>query len=177
MLYILIQFRWRPYDGVLDRLPEECRQDRGLWAYHGWMIFWSTVEPHVPNRVCRQYGWRQAVPDNHRVLNPDLHVSLHRISLRGRAVRDWATFHAEYIAEWDDRLGHLFQGHGPFGIDQEYMRWYIPRTVRSITNPAHGHGEGQHPDTGAQLHLFVSYLIRINCFVYVYIENFLISYI
>ncbi|XP_071688272.1 serine/threonine-protein phosphatase 7 long form homolog [Rutidosis leptorrhynchoides] len=48
------QFIWQPYDAVLlSRLPRQCTADRALWSYRGAIIFWATIETHLPDRVCR----------------------------------------------------------------------------------------------------------------------------
>ncbi|XP_071704505.1 serine/threonine-protein phosphatase 7 long form homolog [Rutidosis leptorrhynchoides] len=57
------QFIWQPYDDELfARLPEQCVADRPLWSYRGAIIFWATIETHLPDRVCRQFGWGQPIP-------------------------------------------------------------------------------------------------------------------
>ncbi|XP_071704290.1 serine/threonine-protein phosphatase 7 long form homolog [Rutidosis leptorrhynchoides] len=51
------EFCWCPYDDNLQSpLPDECLADRELWSYRGPIIFWSTIELHLPDRVNRQFG-------------------------------------------------------------------------------------------------------------------------
>ena len=63
------------------------------------LICFETVEWHRPERVLRQFGLHQEIPPACAY-----EVQLHRVDARGRHQRDWATYHAPYIALWDTRL-------------------------------------------------------------------------
>ncbi|XP_071704060.1 serine/threonine-protein phosphatase 7 long form homolog [Rutidosis leptorrhynchoides] len=79
-------FEWLPYEAFyLDRLPPQCTADIGLWAYRGPIIFWATIEMHLPNRVCKQYKWIQYVPDNDELYNAADHERIHSTSLHSKA--------------------------------------------------------------------------------------------
>ncbi|XP_071726876.1 serine/threonine-protein phosphatase 7 long form homolog [Rutidosis leptorrhynchoides] len=58
------EFLWLPYRTIINRLPDECRADVNLWTYRGAILFWATIEMHLPDRVCRQYGWIQDIPSS-----------------------------------------------------------------------------------------------------------------
>ncbi|KAJ1696551.1 hypothetical protein LUZ63_005063 [Rhynchospora breviuscula] len=47
---------WTPYDGIMDELPEICRdeQEQRLWYYEGPLIWFWIVEMYTPQRVMRQ---------------------------------------------------------------------------------------------------------------------------
>ncbi|KAJ1701236.1 hypothetical protein LUZ63_001015 [Rhynchospora breviuscula] len=55
---------WTPYDGIMDELPEICRdeQEQRLWYYEGPLIWFWIVEMYTPQRVMRQFGRSQLVP-------------------------------------------------------------------------------------------------------------------
>ena len=78
-----MQFRWILYEGIVHLLPEDCRDSRDIWAYSGWVVFWSTVEPHLAHRVARQFGYRQAIPSNDGLLSPREHTEVHGIKRVG----------------------------------------------------------------------------------------------
>ena len=56
---------WEPY---LDLIKEEkfCKQtmdDRDRWLFRGPLIHYWIIEYHYPDRVLRQFGLRQQIPD------------------------------------------------------------------------------------------------------------------
>ena len=53
---------WTPYDEVLTRLPSVTQRDRGLWLARVPIIHFWIVSHHYPDRVMRQFGYRQPVP-------------------------------------------------------------------------------------------------------------------
>ncbi|XP_071719253.1 serine/threonine-protein phosphatase 7 long form homolog [Rutidosis leptorrhynchoides] len=51
-------FIWQPYDDELfARLPAQCTADRPLWSYRGPIIFWATIETHLPDRATYIAEW------------------------------------------------------------------------------------------------------------------------
>ncbi|KAJ3698684.1 hypothetical protein LUZ61_002389 [Rhynchospora tenuis] len=46
---------WTPYDGIMDELPEICRdaQEQRLWYYEGPLIWFWIIEMYTPQRVMR----------------------------------------------------------------------------------------------------------------------------
>ena len=97
------------------------------------LICFSTVELHQANRVMRQFGLRQPIPDNPLNLN-----DIHKDDMRGRTDRHWLYYHQKWIAMWNDwhvRLiqGQQFGGNGHLRDIAPYMQWYISRTIRYIT--------------------------------------------
>nr|XP_043638697.1 serine/threonine-protein phosphatase 7 long form homolog [Erigeron canadensis] len=77
------EFEWTPYNGILHQLPQDCRDGSDIWAYTGWLIHWSTVEPHVAHRVTRQFGLVQDIPVNELFLSPTQHREIHDTSRTG----------------------------------------------------------------------------------------------
>ncbi|XP_071739790.1 serine/threonine-protein phosphatase 7 long form homolog [Rutidosis leptorrhynchoides] len=76
------QFIWQPYDDLLfARIPQQCATDRPLWSYRDAIIFWATIETHLPDRVCRQFGWDQPIPCVEHLLPAQTHHLLHKTNL------------------------------------------------------------------------------------------------
>ncbi|KAK1380508.1 hypothetical protein POM88_027252 [Heracleum sosnowskyi] len=58
-------FIWMPYStDVIDTLPPYCLIGRHVWRYRGPMICIFIVEPHMVDRVSRQFGMLQSIPIN-----------------------------------------------------------------------------------------------------------------
>ncbi|KAL2231573.1 UNVERIFIED_CONTAM: Serine/threonine-protein phosphatase 7 long form [Sesamum indicum] len=118
------EFIWTPYDDItldLDSLPFYAT--RTPWHIRCPLINYSIVEMQHPERVLRQFGFVQNIPPNPLISERRLHT----IDRRGRQDMNWATFHADYIAKWNDvqslRVeGPVIQG----GLDtvSDYMNWY-----------------------------------------------------
>ncbi|KAL2228927.1 UNVERIFIED_CONTAM: Serine/threonine-protein phosphatase 7 long form [Sesamum indicum] len=93
------EFIWTPYDDItldLDSLPFYAT--RTPWHIRCPLINYSIVEMQHPKRVLRQFGFVQNIPPNPLISERHLHT----IDRRGRQDMNWATFHADYIAKWND---------------------------------------------------------------------------
>nr|XP_043610780.1 serine/threonine-protein phosphatase 7 long form homolog [Erigeron canadensis] len=156
------QFRWTPYDEFIHLLPEDCRDGRQIWAYSGWLIFWSTVEPHLAHRVTRQFGWVQTIPRDFLLLTPQQHRELHDITRIGRTNTNWGDVHALYIAVWNRRHQMISPGTEGVMTTPDYMKWYYPRTVLFITNPGLPGRANQYPDWGATQQFYVEGMREIH---------------
>ncbi|KAL2254564.1 UNVERIFIED_CONTAM: Serine/threonine-protein phosphatase 7 long form, partial [Sesamum indicum] len=74
------QFIWQPYDmdsNVIMAYTDELNPQ--LWRSFVPLIFYAIVEMHRPERVVRQFGMRQNVPESTDTRD----MSLHQISQRG----------------------------------------------------------------------------------------------
>lgn len=90
---------WMPYtEEVLQALPPYCCVGKDIWRARVPLICFATVELHQPERVLRQFGFRQGVPHESRSRHPP-----HGQTLRG-GQKDWAVVHAEAIVLWGHRL-------------------------------------------------------------------------
>ncbi|XP_074266486.1 serine/threonine-protein phosphatase 7 long form homolog [Silene latifolia] len=59
------RFIWQPYiQLILSFLPGICYDDSDEWAVMAPMICFDIVEWPFPNRVARQFGWKQDIPLN-----------------------------------------------------------------------------------------------------------------
>ncbi|KAL8148228.1 serine/threonine-protein phosphatase 7 long form homolog [Apium graveolens] len=82
-------FIWNPYPvHVLDLLPAYCLIGQKIWRYCGPLICIFIVEPHQPNKVLRQFGMFQHIPDN-----PEFSTDLHRLTLQGNVSVNWVQKH------------------------------------------------------------------------------------
>ncbi|KAH9611124.1 hypothetical protein KSS87_011978 [Heliosperma pusillum] len=126
------QFVWQPYpQAIFSFLPEACYNDSGEWSVVSPMICFDIVEWHLPNRVARQFGWKQNIPEP-----ADTESKLHKMDKRGAHSRNWADYHSTYLAMWFRRYQFRFLGvenNSDMGYNDPYMVWYRDRTRRFIS--------------------------------------------
>ena len=99
------------------------------------LICFEIVEWHRPERVLRQFGLPQEIPPS-----CSYEQQLHKVDARGRHHRDWAMYHAIYIALWDTRVGRIITTPPMVGImdfHDPYMQWYRRITQHFMTPPLH----------------------------------------
>ncbi|KAK4397639.1 protein MAINTENANCE OF MERISTEMS [Sesamum angolense] len=76
-----------------------------LWRSICPLIFYAIVEMHHPERVLRQFGMMQNIPDQ-----PDTRdMSLHKITRSNRTGTDWVLQHILYITRWQRRYDTVIQ--------------------------------------------------------------------
>ncbi|XP_073099120.1 serine/threonine-protein phosphatase 7 long form homolog [Elaeis guineensis] len=125
------RFLWEPYtDGILAILPQMCTVGHDIWTARVPLIYFDVVEWHLPDRVLRQFGQIQGIPEQF-----DTSQGLHRIDRRGRARIDWRIRHAQYIDIWDARRDHIVHGDPILrgrSYTDDYMAWFFSITVRVI---------------------------------------------
>ncbi|KAH9622959.1 hypothetical protein KSS87_011496 [Heliosperma pusillum] len=114
------QFVWQPYpQAIFSFLPEACYNDSGEWCVVSPMICFDIVEWHLPNRVARQFGWKQNIPEP-----ADTEPKLHKMDKRGAHSRNWAEYHSAYLAMWFRRYQFRFIGvedNSDMGYNDPYM--------------------------------------------------------
>ncbi|KAL0426136.1 UNVERIFIED_CONTAM: protein MAINTENANCE OF MERISTEMS [Sesamum radiatum] len=94
-----------------------------LWRSICPLIFYAIVEMHHPERVLRQFGMMQNIPDQ-----PDTRdMSLHKITRSNRMGTDWVLQHILYITRWQRRYDTVIQRQ-PISnrrdTDRGYWEWY-----------------------------------------------------
>ncbi|CDP03974.1 unnamed protein product [Coffea canephora] len=137
------QFIWMPYpDDVLASLPEYCRRGARIWRARVPLIFWHIVEFYFPDRVLRQFGMKQNIPQS---VDTD-RGGLHQLGLAGFAGRNWAEFHSVWIGHWNDRANAEVSGESThtFSPSNDYLSWYHRHTVLYITPPLRKHPQSGH---------------------------------
>lgn len=110
------------------------------------LICFDKVEWHHPDRVKRQFGMLQDVPNP---CNPM--VDMHKTSKRGMTGVNFMVKHREYIEMWNARYGSVISGE--FGqivmnCTHPYMRWYNSITRLLIQNPTQIQNAGYRPVAG-----------------------------
>ncbi|KAK4404328.1 protein MAINTENANCE OF MERISTEMS [Sesamum angolense] len=94
------QFIWPPYDMESNVIMAYAGDfNPQLWRSICPLIFYVIVEMHHPERVLRQFGMMQNIPDQ-----PDTRdMSLHKITRSNRTGTDWVLQHILYITRWQRR--------------------------------------------------------------------------
>ena len=100
---------WQPNtEAVMERLPEICRSDTHIWRTRSPLICFDVVELHLPDRVMRQFGLEQSVPQA-----VDTSDALHKKDRRGQS--NWEFRHSIHVQEWNRREALVVQGR-PFWV-------------------------------------------------------------
>ncbi|KAL2936511.1 Serine/threonine-protein phosphatase 7 long form-like protein [Bienertia sinuspersici] len=143
---------WMPYGvDVLGKYP--------ISLYHGCIRYGSIIEPYMPDRVLRQFGYVQTRP-----MTPIKPNKEHKPE---------NSYSVEYgegmMSFWDDpsshclsvaRLGDLALN--PWDSSSDYMQWFLQRSHPKVQNPDNapeGYKPTQHYlSAEARLHLIAHYL-------------------
>ncbi|QHN79128.1 uncharacterized protein DS421_19g667430 [Arachis hypogaea] len=104
-----------------DVIPLDIRHNSVIWSATMPLISFECIECHTSDRVRRQFGLRQGVPNQEQ----DLGAS-HGENLTGPKNQDWANTHYFWVMQWTNRYSHtlsddLVHLHYPLEI---YMHWY-----------------------------------------------------
>lgn len=127
------QVIWDPYTvELMARLPTYCIAGSEVWRSRTPLICYEIVEMHVPDRVLRQFGMLQHIPEAVEAVD--------RLTRQGRSDEDWSVYHDQYIRRWKDRLStmatqHEFADPDPVKVLESYMQWYWSITRRWISTP------------------------------------------
>ncbi|KAF7112937.1 hypothetical protein RHSIM_Rhsim13G0134200 [Rhododendron simsii] len=123
---------WTPYsEELLESLPEYCRAGRAVWRASVPLIYYVVCQYHQPERVMRQFGFRQCIPPSSCSLDPP-----HGKTLQSGAL-DWALKYQKIIEVWNNRLnlvvppGDIDLLEYPF--DDPYVAWYDRIIRRGIS--------------------------------------------
>lgn len=119
-------FKWQPYkQEIIDALPAYCFNGQDIWRYRGPLVCIFIVEPHMADRVLRQFGMIQTIP-----IDAEYSHEMHQITLKGKAECNWIQKHQASIQIWMRRLDHQAGGIVGDGAVPEYHTWYTDRTRR-----------------------------------------------
>ncbi|RYR08133.1 hypothetical protein Ahy_B05g075685 [Arachis hypogaea] len=105
----------------LDVISLAIRHNSVIWSVTVPLISFECIEWHATDRVRRQFGLTQGVPNQER----DLGAS-HGEVLTGPKNQDWADTHSLWVMQWTNRYSHTLSDdlehlHYPLEI---YMHWY-----------------------------------------------------
>ncbi|KAI8567243.1 hypothetical protein RHMOL_Rhmol02G0105800 [Rhododendron molle] len=131
------EVNWTPYsDEVVQSLPHYCRAGKAIWRATVPLIFYSFVEYHQPERVLRQFGFRQGIPPPSRAREWP-----HGKTLQS-GQKDWAIEHSAAVKTWDERTQHVAEAVSPdlpvYQFDDPYVVWYERITRRCISRVGAG---------------------------------------
>ncbi|KAL0373386.1 UNVERIFIED_CONTAM: Serine/threonine-protein phosphatase 7 long form [Sesamum radiatum] len=128
------QFIWQPYDMDSDRIMAYAADfTPELWRSTCPLIFYAIVEIHHPERVLRQFGMRQNIPEM-----PDSRdMTLHQISRKARTGTDWGVQHILHIRRWQRRRDTIVN-RPPISNERHtergYWEWYNNITCRFVSS-------------------------------------------
>ncbi|KAK4388086.1 protein MAINTENANCE OF MERISTEMS [Sesamum angolense] len=129
-----------------------------LWRSICPLIFYAIVEMHHPERVLRQFGMMQNIPDQ-----PDTRdMSLHKITRSNRTGTDWVLQHILYITRWQRRYDTVIQRQ-PISnrrdTDRGYWEWYNNITRHFVSSSTDRRVEsGYQPGDAPMLQIVVNTL-------------------
>ncbi|KAL0409601.1 UNVERIFIED_CONTAM: Serine/threonine-protein phosphatase 7 long form [Sesamum radiatum] len=129
-----VQFIWQPYDMDSDRIMAYAADfTPELWRSTCPLIFYAIVEIHHPERVLRQFGMRQNIPEM-----PDSRdMTLHQISRKARTGTDWGVQHILHIRRWQRRRDTIVN-RPPISNERHtergYWEWYNNITRRFVSS-------------------------------------------
>ena len=96
------------------------------------LVCFHLVEKHTPDRVVRQFGMIQEIPND-----VDTDTVLHAIDLRGKVGVDWMRKHALHLLHWGNRLEWCCQAVlGDMPPQHQYFDWFKRVTRRFIDVPS-----------------------------------------
>ncbi|KAJ0978892.1 hypothetical protein J5N97_014366 [Dioscorea zingiberensis] len=123
---------WKPYKKeLIRRLPQICTESKDIWMARVPLICMDYAEMHLPDRVMRQFGLIQHIPEN--VLRPRRYgryrpmASLLR--LRETELQRWAARRTS-IVQQSRGLAHRREQ-----ALQHYISWYWSITRRYVSTP------------------------------------------
>lgn len=129
-----VQVVWRPYsEELIASLPHNCRAGRAIWTAKVPLLNFPMVQMHMPDRVKRQFGFRQTIPDpcNCRQLPHGKDWKAGR--------KDFSLEHHGQLQIWNNRLEHVLpDGEADphvyaYPPDDPYVLWYERITLRYVS--------------------------------------------
>ncbi|KAL5141625.1 Serine/threonine-protein phosphatase 7 long form [Glycine soja] len=123
-----IMKRHEPYPStIISLLPPVCLVGSLAWYAMVPLICFQVIEWHQLDRVLRQFGMQQPVPES-----PSQPLSIHGITLKGKHDENWGQLFAPMIQQWNNR--HAFRvdayprQEGLLSFNSDYIVWYRRKT-------------------------------------------------
>ncbi|KAL5134189.1 Serine/threonine-protein phosphatase 7 long form [Glycine soja] len=128
------EFLWEPYTAtVMSMLPPICLVGSMAWCAVVPLICFHVVEWHQPDRVLRQFGMQQPIPES-----PSQPWNVHELTLKGKMDENWFQLLAPFICQWNNRaefrVDVYARQEGLLSFNSDYMVWYRRKTKMFI-NP------------------------------------------
>ena len=143
-----------------------CTVGHDIWTARVPLICFDVVEWHLPDRVLRQFGQTQGIPEQF-----DTSQGLHRIDRRGRARIDWRIRHAQYIDIWDARRDHSVHGDPILrgrSYTDDYMAWFFSITVRVIGQSQYAVSGYEGESSTVRLLVRLRKLLHVICVIFLF---------
>ncbi|XVF31875.1 hypothetical protein REPUB_Repub17cG0032100 [Reevesia pubescens] len=118
---------WLPYKYMDSTvIPEEIRSTLVLGRSKTMLICFDKAERHLPNRVLRQYGMLQPIPEDVALWVRKSRGVDGGVDLSGKMESE--------LNEWADRALHIVEGDDA-ADENEYMVWYLRITRKVVGRP------------------------------------------
>ncbi|KAF7823304.1 serine/threonine-protein phosphatase 7 long form-like protein [Senna tora] len=115
---------------VAKLIPYYCLNTPEIWRTSVPVICFYIVEWHHADRVLRQFGMTQPIPEPPKDLG-----DLHEVTLKGKTQVDWYQRHHPWIAQWQAWATTVIESPPATTAltrRSEYMEWYRRHTRRWI---------------------------------------------
>ncbi|KAF3666001.1 hypothetical protein FXO38_09278, partial [Capsicum annuum] len=113
------QFVWTPHDDILHTLPPCCTTGELMWRTRVPMLCLEVIEWHPANRVMRELGVSQHIPE------APLWLADHtRHDGRSTVDQDFISEHMHCVGLWIHWQPRFVAEHDNANLDA-YMRWYL----------------------------------------------------
>lgn len=101
----------------------------------------------------------QPIPENNFGFSKHELEKLHKSNRKNNNAVDWLSKHGFYVQMWNSRLNNVVIGEpcNPYVVSQDYMTWFLNRTVYYITNPGESGTSRRVQNLGGRLELLVRY--------------------
>ncbi|KAL5153211.1 Serine/threonine-protein phosphatase 7 long form [Glycine soja] len=126
----------------MSALPPICLVGSVAWCAVVPLICFHVVEWHQPDRVLRQFGMQQPIPES-----PSQPLNIHGLTLKGKQDENWFQLLAPMISEWNNRAEFRVDVYprqeGLLSFNFDYMVWVKLRRHCSIWCHHKGGTHGQ----------------------------------
>ncbi|KAH1249959.1 Serine/threonine-protein phosphatase 7 long form [Glycine max] len=122
------EFLWEPYTTtVMSVLPPICLVGSVAWCAVVPLICFHVIEWHQPDRMLRQFGMQQPIPES-----PSQPLNIHGLTLKGKQDENWFQLLALMISQWNNRAEFRVDVYPRqedlLSFNSDYMVWYRQKT-------------------------------------------------